>query len=152
MIDDADFNFRRLPGGARLPFTFAEIAPLNEWDYAHFLGVDGTGGGGHNHGSMIPNATRFGADVDSLPRLQSVQNSALRRHTMTRFDEDRGTFLIRGLAIVGDIFTVVDVVVDTLAIPVSIYPVNGDFVRRNDYRGLDAGPAPLDLRSSRTGF
>ena len=39
-----------------------------------------------------------------------------------------------------------NVVIDRYDSPVTLYLVNGDFVRRNGPDGRDAGPVPLDLR------
>ncbi|MFT4087332.1 MAG: hypothetical protein QM658_09260 [Gordonia sp. (in: high G+C Gram-positive bacteria)] len=137
-------TFAPLPDGTPVPFSYADVEPLNEWDYKHFTGEDGTGGGGHRYDSTVPNATKFGASVQTLDELQAVQTSALQNNRLSRHDPDRDNYILRGLATVGGCHVVVDVVIDPNGEPVTVYPVNGDFVRKNDAAGRDGGSIPRD--------
>lgn len=137
-------EFQPLPDGTAVPLKKSEVNELTEWDFAHFEGTDGTGGGGHSHNSTRPNATKFGLAVETLEDLQAVQDSALHNNALSRFDEQSRTYVLRGLSTARGGNVIVDVVVDPYGDPVTLYPVNGDFVTRNGANGRDAGPVPLD--------
>lgn len=128
-----------------VPFRRADVRELGGNDYEHFKGTDGTGGGGHHHKSRIPDASKFPVSVDTLEDLQAVQDSVLANYSMARFDDEYESYVFRGLVDYGGNRMVVDVAIDRWGTPRTIYPVNGDNVRRNDKRGRDGGLVDLDL-------
>jgi hypothetical protein len=137
-------EFPRLPNGSAIPFTPRDVERLDESDFKHFNGTDGTTDGGHIFGLGWNRKTEFPQWVQSLEDLQRIQNAVLSSGSVQVRSGRFGRFEFRGSIIVDGHSMVVQVVLDADAVPITIFPVNGDGVGRNiDGRRRDQ-PYSLD--------
>lgn len=134
-------EFPPLPDGSRVPFTPADVPALEDGDYAHFAGTDGSGQGGHIAGFGREGKSEFPQWVQSLEDLQRVQDAVLANPARVQRGEF-GRYEVRGLVDEGGTQMVVHVVLELDGTPAAIYPINGDFVVSNT-RGKPI-PQPLD--------
>ncbi|GAB17318.1 hypothetical protein GOEFS_024_00070 [Gordonia effusa NBRC 100432] len=139
-------EFGLMSDGSVVPFKRSDVSILNEWDYAHFMGEDGTGGGGHHYQSRIPYASKFPSEIDSLDDLRQVQSAALRNYSLSRYDAHHRSYVFRALISVNKSVMIVDIAIDSWGEPRTIYPVNGNDVWASDALGAPSHPLPLDLR------
>jgi hypothetical protein len=120
-------DFPELPDGTPLPFGPGNVPELSESDYEHFVGVDGTGRGGHKAGSGIEGATEFPPWVQTLEDLQLVHDTALAN--VARVQRGRyGRYDMRSAVYLNNTAMVVHIVLEEDGLPVTLYPINGDFV------------------------
>jgi hypothetical protein len=140
---EGDAEFLELVDGSRVRFRPGDVPALGEWDYRHFLGTDGTGTGGHLAGAGINGATRFPRWVQTLDDLQRVQDAALANVShVRRGDYDR--YLMRSGVNPENTAMVVQVVLEEDGTPVSMFPVNGEFVVKNVQGEIIAQPLDYD--------
>jgi hypothetical protein len=120
-------DFPELPDGTQVPFGPGDVPKLSESDYEHFLGADGTGRGGHKAGAGIEGATEFPRWVQTLEDLQLVHDTALTN--VARVQRSRyGRYTMRSAVDLKKTAMVVHIVLEEDGLPVSLFPINGEFV------------------------
>ncbi|MGB6246102.1 hypothetical protein [Gordonia sp. (in: high G+C Gram-positive bacteria)] len=137
-------QFPRLPDGSAMPFTPADVLPLELEDFKHIDGIDGMSGGHLQTSPPIPNATRFPAWVRGHAEVQEVIDAALANVSVIRLGR-RGNYESRSLVDLHGTAMVVETVLDMDRLVVTVYPLSGDFVERVTPDAKGSMPRPLDL-------
>lgn len=135
-------EFPTLPDGSRVPFRRSHVLPLEGGDFAHFMGQEGAGGGGHRADSSINGATRFPQVVWTIDDLQAVQDLVVARVRLGA--AKYGRYWGRELVEYEGRSMIVNLVLESDGTPTAMYPISGEGVTK-----LVDGVArtlPLDLR------
>lgn len=141
---DPGDEFRRLSDGSKMPFRPSQVPPLNDGDYAHFEGTDGTGLGGHKFGTGWRGQTEFPGWVSTINDLQDVLNAVV-SNTARIQPGKYGQYELRALVAHEGQQMIVQVVLFPDGSPNTIYPISGDGVYRNNPDGPGKSPVPLNI-------